>query len=204
MFNPFNALNPAMTTSRMVRRGLALFFAMPLTVALLLLGGNAFADSYTIDVEGGPNNQGLDTTRGESIWMQENGVNESQFFVGVLFITLTDTITQAVYGIETRCVWTSSRNINIQFAIRDHDLVTRRRTGQDQPAQGGVVGGQCLLPVDNTNYASQLPSSDWVTNAAQGAGIQLAIWDITVDNGDGLSTEACRPPATPPIRPRRT
>jgi hypothetical protein len=57
-----------------------------------------------------------------------------------------------------------------------------------------------MLPVNNTNYVSQLPSSDWVTNAAQGAGIQLAIWDITVDNGDGLSTgsvQASSDPANP-------
>ena len=57
----------AMITSRRMRQDLALHFAMPLTVALLLLGGNAFADTYTIDATG------VDWSRGESIWMNENG-----------------------------------------------------------------------------------------------------------------------------------
>jgi hypothetical protein len=43
MFNLIKSLNPAMTTSRMVRPSLAVLCAMPLTVVLLLLGGNAFA-----------------------------------------------------------------------------------------------------------------------------------------------------------------
>jgi hypothetical protein len=42
-----------------------------------------------------------------------------------------------------------------------------------------------LLPTQSS-HLSALPSSDWVTNSAQGAGIQLAIWDIVENNGDGL------------------
>jgi hypothetical protein len=185
MFNLSNAFNPAMTTSRMVRRGLALFFAMPLTVALLLLGGNAFADTYTIDVEGGPNNQGLDTTRGESIWMQENGVNESQFFVGVLFITLTDT-NGGVWYRDTVCVDLFTE-INIDSTYGTTILSPADVPGKTNLNRVAWLVDNAMLPVNNTNYVSQLPSSDWVTNAAQGAGIQLAIWDIVENNGDGLS-----------------
>jgi hypothetical protein len=42
-----------------------------------------------------------------------------------------------------------------------------------------------LLPTQSS-HLSALPSSDWVTSSAQGAGIQLAIWDIVENNGDGL------------------
>ena len=42
-----------------------------------------------------------------------------------------------------------------------------------------------------------LPSSDWVTNSAQGAGIQLAIWDIVENNGDGLYAGTVRASTDP-------
>jgi hypothetical protein len=42
-----------------------------------------------------------------------------------------------------------------------------------------------VLPAQS-NFASALPQQDWVTTPAQGAGIQLAIWDIVHDDGDGF------------------
>ena len=59
-------------------------------------------------------------------------------------------------------------------------------SGRNLPRVAWLVDN-ALLPAENTNYVSQLPPSDWVTNSAQGAGIQLAIWDIVENNGDGLS-----------------
>ncbi len=160
-----------------MRQGLALHFAMPLTVALLLLGGNAFADTYTIDPTG------VDWSRGESIWMNENGNNVKQYFAGVVDITLTDTDTHQQWNRDTLCV----------------DLFTDIYIGQtygttllDPYEISGKNLTRVLWLVDNallptqSSYFSVLPSSEWVTNSAQGAGIQLAIWDIVENNGDGL------------------
>ena len=44
-----------------------------------------------------------------------------------------------------------------------------------------------LLPGQDPQYGSALQQADWVFSAAQGAGIQFAIWDIVHDGGDGFS-----------------
>jgi len=44
-----------------------------------------------------------------------------------------------------------------------------------------------MLPAQNSTYLSSLAQSDWVSSSAQGEGIQLAIWDIVHDGGDGFS-----------------
>jgi hypothetical protein len=45
-----------------------------------------------------------------------------------------------------------------------------------------------LMPGQNGGTTpSALPKADWVTTAPEGAGLQLAIWDIVQDNGDGFS-----------------
>ena len=54
-----------------------------------------------------------------------------------------------------------------------------------------------LLPTQSDPASSQLPTSDWATTPAQGAGLQLAIWDITVDNGDGFSAGAVQASQNP-------
>jgi hypothetical protein len=45
-----------------------------------------------------------------------------------------------------------------------------------------------LMPGQNGGSTpSVLPSADWVTTAAQGAGLQLAIWDLVENGGNGFS-----------------
>jgi len=45
-----------------------------------------------------------------------------------------------------------------------------------------------LMPGQNGGTTpSLLPQADWVTTAAQGAGLQLAIWDLVENGGDGFS-----------------
>src|SRR5204862_499848 len=44
-----------------------------------------------------------------------------------------------------------------------------------------------LQPTEVPASPSELPSADWVTSSAKGAGLQLAIWDIVHDNGDGFA-----------------
>jgi hypothetical protein len=166
-----------------MKQGLALRFAMPLTVALLLLGGNMFADTYTIDPTG------VDSTRGESIWMNENGNNVKQYFAGVVFITLTDTDTHQQWNRDTLCVdlftdiyigQTYGTTLLDPYEISSNNLT-----------RVSWLVDNALLPTQSS-YLSVLPSSDWVTNSAQGAGIQLAIWDIVENNGDGLSAGTVR------------
>jgi hypothetical protein len=39
---------------------------------------------------------------------------------------------------------------------------------------------------DGGSTPSSLPTADWVTTPAQGAGLQLAIWDLVENAGDGF------------------
>ena len=166
-----------------MRQGLALHFAMPLTVALLLLGGNTFADTYTIDPTG------VDSTRGESIWMNENGNNVSQYFAGVVLITLTDTDTHQQWYRDTLCVDLFTDIYVTQTygtTVLDPYEISGRNLTRVSWLVDNALTNNALLPTQSS-FLSVLPSSEWVTNSAQGAGIQLAIWDIVENNGDGLS-----------------
>jgi hypothetical protein len=58
------------------------------------------------------------------------------------------------------------RNLGTVAWLEDNALV---------PAQTSFLG------------TTSIPKADWVTSAAQGAGMQFAIWDIVEDNGDGFS-----------------
>jgi len=166
-----------------MRQNLALRFAMPLTVALLLLGGNTFADTYTIDPTG------VDSTRGESIWMNENGNNVSQYFAGVVLITLTDTDTHQQWYRDTLCVDLFTDIYVTQTygtTVLDPYEISGRNLTRVSWLVDNALTNNALLPTQSS-FLSVLPSSEWVTNSAQGAGIQLAIWDIVENNGDGLS-----------------
>ena len=173
----------------MARQGLALPFAMPLTIALLLLGGNAFADMYTIDVTG------VDGSRGESIWIYKGGANVSQYFVGVGLITLNDTTAQTTWNRDTLCVDLFT-DIYIGTTYGTTVLSPAAVSGRNLSRAAWLVNN-AVPPAGNANFSSQLPPSDWVTTAAQGAGLQLAIWDITIDDGDGLSNGLVRASSDP-------
>jgi hypothetical protein len=45
-----------------------------------------------------------------------------------------------------------------------------------------------VLPVEMLGIPSQIPQANWVDTANEGAGMQLAIWDIVHDGGDGFLT----------------
>ena len=171
-----------------MRQGLALYFAMPLTVALLLLGGNTFADTYTIDATN------VDWGRGESIWMNENGNNVNQYFAGVVLITLTDTNTGQTWSRDTLCVDLFTdiylRTIYGTTVLDPYEISGRNLTRVSWLVDNALTN-TAYLPTQSP-FLSVLPSSDWVTNSAQGAGIQLAIWDIVEDNGNGFSVGSVR------------
>ncbi len=168
-----------MTTSRIIRLGPALLFTMPLTAALLLLGGSAFADTYTIDATG------VDWNRGENIWINEDGNPVQTYFTGVIYITLTDTTSNQQWNRDTLCVDLFT-DIYIGQTYDTTVLHPNAISGRNLTRVSWLVDN-ALLPTQYSPYSSVLPSSDWVTSAAQGAGIQLAIWDIVENNGDGFS-----------------
>jgi len=145
-------------------------------VGLLLLACG-LASSSTIVATG------VDWSRGESIWINADGKDTPAYFAGVIDITVNDT--EGSFNRDTLCV----------------DLFTDIYLGQqyDTTVVGpGDVAGKslprvswlvdnALLPTQNSGYTSALPSADWVSTVDQGAGIQLAIWDIVHDGGDGFS-----------------
>jgi hypothetical protein len=191
MFNLLNTLILAATTSRMMRQGLALYFAMPLTAALLLVVGNASAATNTIAPTG------VDWNRGGSVWLREDGSDVQAYFAGVIFISLYDQAGDQ-WNRDTLCVDLFT-DINLGVTYGTTVLHPDDVSGKNLTRVSWLVDN-ALLPAQNNSYSSVLPSSDWVTNSAQGAGIQLAIWDIVHDNGDGFSAgrlQASGNPANP-------
>jgi hypothetical protein len=182
-----------MTATRIIRAGnSASCFVALLTGALLLAGGNAFADAYTIDATG------VDWSRGENIWINEDGNPVQTYFTGVIDITLTDTGSNQQWNRDTLCVDLFT-DIYIGQTYGTTVLHPNNVSGKNLTRVSWLVDN-ALLPAQNNSYSSVLPSSDWVTNSAQGAGIQLAIWDIVHDNGDGFSAgrlQASGNPANP-------
>ena len=114
---------------------------------------------------------GVDTAHGESsLWMNEDGVDVQQYFVGDLFIRVSSGGKN--YNRTAYCV----------DLFTDINLNTTYNTIVEHP--NDVVGrpnqGRVSWLIDN--YAAS------VTTAVQGAAFQLAIWDIVHDNGDGFTS----------------
>jgi len=123
---------------------------------------------------------GVDNSRGENIWINENkSSTDTQAYAGVIDITVTDN-SGTQYNRISMCVDLFTQiqeNVTYNTTVLNPDQVT----------------GKNLLRVawlmDNALLdGAGLPKADWVTTAAQGAGLQLAIWDIVHDNGDGLTS----------------
>ncbi len=154
-----------------------------------LLCGSALANTVIMPT-------GVDSSRGESIWIQENGVDTDAYFAGVIDITVQDG--DQKWFRDSLCV----------------DLFTDIYLGQsygttiERPSD--VFGknlqrvswliDNALLPTQISGITSVLPSTQFISTPAQGAGIQLAIWDIVHDGGDGFSSgsvQAVTNPANP-------
>jgi len=147
-----------------------------LAVALLAFAAFASADSF-IDA------YNIDSSRGGFMWIDENGV-PTNVYAGVIDIALTEN--GQTYNRDTLCVdlFTDiDQYVTYGTQVLDPSMVPGRNLGQV-----AWLIDNALMPAQNQNYSSVLPSIDWVTSPAQGEGIQLAIWDITNDGGNGLST----------------
>ncbi len=116
---------------------------------------------------------GFDTSRGESIWLNLDGSDEDLDFAGALFITLRTGSNS--YNRTTYCV----------------DVFTNIYVGQ---TYNTTVVSPSDIPGRNLNRVAWLIDNYAanINTAAQGAGFQLALWDIVHDNGDGFASGRVR------------
>jgi hypothetical protein len=150
-------------------------FASRLLPALVLGCGVLSASTIVVTTDPARGSGGL--------VIRQDNTDTSLFFTGVIFISVID-------------------NNNITF-LRDSlcvDLFTEivvTQTYNTTVLQPSMVPSKNLTRaswlVDNALLPTQVPTpvsvldpSDWVKSIAQGEGIQLAIWDIVHDNGDGF------------------
>ena len=128
---------------------------------------------------------GVDSTRGEyGVWITADGADMNTYFAGVISIQLNNGSTSV--NRDTLCVDLFT-DIYLGQTYATNVLVPSDMPGKNLEWVSWLVDN-ALLPTQNNTYASALPQSDWVTDPSQGAGIQLAIWDIVEDGGDGFSS----------------
>lgn len=150
---------------------------------LSLVGGLASAATIVANV---------DWSRGENVWIDENEKPVQTYFSGVLLITLTaDNVN---YNRDTLCVDLFT-DIYVTVPYSTTVLHPDQVFGRHLDRVSWLVDN-ALLPMDDPSISTTaLPQIEWVGRApaayhggpaAQGAGIQLAIWDIVEDGGNGL------------------
>ena len=130
---------------------------------------------------------GVDTTRGEGIWIKEDGVNQNAYFAGVILIAVSQNGQQ--FNRDSLCVDLFT-DIYLNTTYNSQIMRPDQEPGRNLDRVSWLVDN-ALLPTQGS-YSSLLPSADWVKTPAQGAGMQLAIWDITTDGGDGFSSGRVR------------
>jgi hypothetical protein len=127
-----------------------------------------------------------DPARSMTIWMSENGT-ASQGLAGVILIDLITATT--TYHRDTLCV-DLFKNIYLGQQYNTTVMTPNEATLLYGKQNLGLVSwliDNALVPGQGS-FTSVLPSVDWVTTPSQGAGIQLAIWDLVEDLGDGLTS----------------
>jgi hypothetical protein len=147
---------------------------------LLLASGLASAD--TIDA------YAVDGTRGEyNLWLYMSSTSggtpsiSQAYFTGVIDINL-----DSLYNRDTLCVDLFT-DIMIGSTYYTTVLSPSQVTGRNI-AELQTVAWLIDNELPAVNLAVQQGATAHGGAAAMGAGLQLAIWDITVDGGDGLSS----------------
>lgn len=131
-----------------------------LTTALLLLASAAAAPAALLTYNG------HDNSRGEDIYLQVNG-RENTVFAGVVEITIDN-----IFNSDALCV-------EFFKTISEGDFATNITT-PDAINEGGRIAWLV------ENYLST------VNSTAIGAGLQLAVWDLVHDSGDGFASGQIR------------
>ena len=144
---------------------------------------------------------GTDNAQGGSLWMNEDGVSTDQSFAGVIDISLT--YNNHTYNRETLCVdlFTSIRIASYYTDVTIPSAISPPKYPEKDLNAVSWLIDEAMLPVLYPGqYTSVLPAAYWIssssttlpggttaTGAQRGEAIQLAVWDMTVDGGDGLS-----------------
>jgi len=131
---------------------------------------------------------GVDGALSESsLWIDENGTDTSEI-AGVIYIQLTDS--SGTVDRDTMCVDLFTNIYLNQTYNTTVDLPSQVPPPQNPAYLERIawLEDNALLPVLFPGDPSTLPSADWSATQAQAAGLQLAIWDIVVDGGDGFSS----------------
>jgi hypothetical protein len=158
---------------------------IPIFVSMLLaLCGLVSADTISAT--------GVDPNRSETIWINENGT-PAQVIAGVILIDLTSG--GKTYDRDTLCV-DLFVNIYLGQTYNTAVLTPAEVSGKNDLGIVSWLIDNALLPTQSS-FSSVLPRADWVTTPAQGAGLQLAIWDLVEDNGDGFSHGSVQASTTP-------
>jgi len=163
-----------------------------LLLALCAFGGFALADSVdTLTVTA------IDWSQGGNPWLLIDGVNRNTDFVGVIDIVLSQNGVD--YPRETMCA-----DLFTEISLGSYNnLVTMpsaitptSRSGKDLLEVSWLIDNVMLPYLSNGGFTSALPSAYWLspggtsayTGAELGEALQMTIWDLTVDGGDGLSS----------------
>jgi len=156
--------------------------ALGLLAAAILASGIAAAD--TIDATG------VDGSLGQyNVWIDQQGTNVNTYFAGVIDIQLTNS--EDTVDRETMCVDLFTDiylGETYNTTVYTPSQITSPATAAARLEWVGWLEDNALLPVLVPGDPSTLSSNDWAATGAQAAGLQLAIWDITVDGGDGFSS----------------
>ena len=143
---------------------------------------------------------GVDYNRGGGVQMNADGQDIQAYFAGVIFISLTSP-DGTVYNRDSVCVDLFT-DIYIGSTYGSTVLTPSDVPGKNLTRVSWLLEN-ALLPTQQAvdpNNPPAIPQADWATNAAQGTGLQLAIWDIVHDGGDGFSSgrvQAASNPANP-------
>lgn len=135
---------------------------MLILIGMLLVGcGLVSADTITVT--------GVDKTRGlwESLWINEHGTPTNVTFAGVINIVLNNT-----YSRDSLC---AQLFVDIGFGTYNTVILTPERA---QRTFGRNLQEAAWL------VSTEMPTA---TTPDMGAALQLAIWDIVEDGGDGLA-----------------
>jgi hypothetical protein len=159
--------------------------ASRLLLALFAFSGLALADALiTIEPTGADPNLSM-----SGIALDENG-NVQSVIAGVIDITLTQD--GNVYDRDTLCVDLFTDIYLGQtygsVILTPSSVQPTWDTGQNLEEVSWLLDN-VLPPPNSAPYSGVLTpadQADLVTTPAQGAGLQFAIWDLTVDNGDGF------------------
>ncbi len=139
----------------------------------------------------------VDNTQGGGIWMNEDGVSTDVYFAGVIDLALT--YGGHTYDRESLCVDLFT-NINVGGTYYTDVTIPAAVPHTDPEKDLGAVSwliDETMLPVLYPGqYTSSLPSQYWLsssttsvgTGVQRGEALQLAVWDMTVDGGDGMAS----------------